>query len=243
MKKPDLSGFACFTQKLEVAPFPGNTLHDLVVLESDPEQGYFFGGALPEEMKKANDHHLYLVVKQTIPCFQDKIIQKAYALQSEHKTNFHLSPGQIIFENKPHSCIRVRVHEIDHLKTFIDELEEMGVEFYCKRRYKHMKPYTSLVMFKKYVELEKTGEAVYRNMNDAHIHFVEIPSQIDYPVFETMREDIRNNCELNMFHMALIYIYSKEKVHNLAAIYSNACNEERLPLLAEFLHKEIQRLL
>jgi hypothetical protein len=242
MKKPDLSGFACLTEKLEMAPFPGESIHDLVVLESNPNQGYFFGGALPEEMKKANDHHLYLVVKETIPCFQDQIIRKAYTLQADNKINIHLSPGQIIFENEPHSSIRARVNEIYRLKDFIEELEDMGVEFYCKRRFKHIKPYTGLVSFKKYLELEKIGEAVYRNMNDAHVHFVEIPAFVDYPLFETMSEDIKNNCELNMFNMALVYIYSKEKVHNLAAIYSSDCNEERLPLLAEFLHKEIQRL-
>jgi len=243
MKKPDLSGFACITQKLKVAPFPGEKIHDWVVLESDPEQGYFFSGTLPEEMKNINDHHLYLVVKQSIPCFQDQIIRKAYALQAEHKTTIHLSPGQIIFENEPHACIRVRVHEIDRLNDFIDEWEEMGIEFYCKRRHRQIKPYTSLVMFKKYIELEKIGEAVFRNMNDSHIHLVEIPAAIDYPIFETMTEDIKNNCELNMFHTALVYMYSKVKIHHLAAIYSTDCNEERLPLLAEFLHKEIQRLL
>lgn len=70
-------------KKLQIARFPQDTLNDLLILESDPEQGYFFGGNMPEQMKNANDLHLYLVIHKTIPCFQDKIIRHAHYIENE----------------------------------------------------------------------------------------------------------------------------------------------------------------
>ena len=242
MKDPAFSGYACFSQKLKVARFSGADLNNLIVLESDPEQGYFFRGNLPEQTKNINDHHLYLVVRKTIPCFQDRIIRHAHYIENELKLNLHISPGQMTFENEAHSCVRIRVSELDLLQDFIDDLEEMGIEFFYGRRFRHFQPYESFVQFKKYINLEKLDEGVYRNMDDNNSHFVEIPSDIDYSLFETMITDIKNNCELNMFNTALVYFHLKDKILNMAALYSRECNEERLPMLVEFLDKEIKRL-
>ena len=243
MKSPAFSGYACFSQQLRVARFTGTDLNNLVILESDPEQGYFFSGSLPEQMKNANDHHLYLVVQKTIPCFQDRIIRHAHYIENELKLNLHISPGQMTFENETHSCVRLRVSELGLLKDFIDDLEEMGIEFVYGRRFRHFQPYVSFVQFKKYIELEALGDDVFRDMEDKNTHFVEIPSDIDYSLFETMIDDIKNNCELNMFNTALVYFHVKDHIMDLVALYSRDCNEERLPLLAEFLDKEVKRLL
>ena len=242
MKKPDLTGYACFSQKLKMDRFPASEQHNLLILESDPQQGYFFSGSLPEEMPLANDHHLYFVVRKAIPCFQDRILRHAHYLENELKLNLHISPGQMSFENENYSCIRVRINELGLIKDFIDKLEEMGIEFFCSRRFKHFKPYTSFVQFKKYVTLEEISEGVYRSITDKNSHYVTIPADIDYAVFETIIEDIKNNCELNMFNPALVYFHQRNKILNLAALYSKTCNEEKLPLLAEFLNKEIKRL-
>ncbi len=243
MKENDLAGYACFSQKLEMDRFPASELHDLLILESDPRQGYFFSGSLPEEMPQANDHHLYFVVRKTIPCFQDKIIRHAHYIEHELKLNLHISPGQMTFENETHSCIRVRLGELGLIKDFIDGLEDMGIEFFYGRRFRYFKPYISLVQFKKYVELKELSEGVYRSQTDNNSHFVEIPTNIDYDVFETMIDDIKNNCELNMFNTALVYFHKKDKVMDFVALYSKKCNEEKLLLLSEFLSKEIHRLM
>ena len=240
MKNIPLSGFACFSQKLEVAPFTEKDFRNILILESDPQQGYFFGGKLPEKTL-SGDHHLYLPIKQSIPCFQDKVIRYAHVIMLEQKHLLHVSPGQMTFENKPHACIRVRMNELGELNTFIDDMEALGIEFYCKRRFKTVKPYISLVQFKKFIALEKLQEKVYRSLYDQHVHFVEISKDIDYSFFENLIEDIKNNCELNMFNTSLVYFHTLDKTIDFVAIYSHECNEERLPLLAEFLEKEMQR--
>ncbi len=243
MKNPALSGYACFSQKLHVARFTGAELNNLVILESDPEQGYFFGGSLPENMNKANDHHLYLVVRKTIPCFQDRIIRHSHYIENERKLNLHISPGQMTFENETYSCIRVRINELNLLKSFIDDLEEMGIEFFYGRRYRHLQPYESFVQFKKFINLEKLEDGIYRNMVDKNTHFVEISTDIEYDLFESMIEDIKNNCSLNMFHTALVYFHLKDRILDMVALYSKECDESRLPVLVEFLDKEIKHLI
>ena len=90
--------------------------------------------------------------------------------------------------------------------------------------------------------MEELSEGVYRSITDKNSHYVTIPADIDYAVFETMIDDIKNNCELNMFNPALVYFHQRNKILNLVALYSKDCNEEKLPLLAEFLGKEIKRL-
>jgi len=242
MNSPAFSGYACFSQKLKIARFTGTELNNLLVLESDPEQGCFFGGSLSEQMRTANDHHLYLVAHKTTPCFQDRIIRQAHYIENEQKLNLHISPVQMIFENETHSCVRTRVNELGLLRDFIENLEDLGIKLLCGRQYKHLKPFVSLVQFKKHIELEQLDEGVYRNINDKNSHFVEIPSDIDYSLFETMIEGVRNNCELNMFNMALVYFHLKDRIMDLVAIYSRECDEERLPWLVEYLDKEIKWL-
>lgn len=242
MKEIAYSGQACFSQKLDIARFTGNTFNDILVLESNPEQSYFFSGNLPEEMPHANDHHLYLVVRHTIPCFQDKIIRHSYYLRDELKMDLHISPGQMTFGNETHACIRIRINELGLIQDFVEELEQLGIEFFCGRHYKHLKPFKSIVQFKKYVDMERLDEGTFRNAHNPHTHFVEIPSDIEYSEFETMIGDIKANCSLNMFNAALVYLPQREKVMNFVALYSRECNEEKLPQLAAFLEKEITRL-
>jgi len=237
-----ISGYASFSKKLEVARFTGENPQHLLILESDPEQGYFFAGHLPEVMGNASDHHLYFVVRKTIPCFQDRILRYAHKLKNERQVHLHLSPGQMTFENEIHSCIRVRVREVALLSSMVENLEEMGIEFFCERHFKHFKPYASFIRFKKYIQIEEIEENVFRDRNHKNIHYVKIPADIEFSLFETMIEDIKNNCELNMFSSSLVYFPLKEDILDMVAIYSRDCDEQKLPQLAEFLDKKIKRI-
>ncbi len=49
--------------------------------------------------------------------------------------------------------------------------------------------------------------------------FVDIPCDIEYDIFETLIEDIINNCELNMFNTALVCSLVKNRVMDLVALY------------------------
>lgn len=237
-----ISGYACVSKKLQVARFTGENPHNLLILESDPEQGYFFTGNLPGEMGNASDHHLYFVVRKTIPCFQDRILRYAHKLKNEQQVQLHLLPGQMTFENEIHSCIRVRVSEVALLSSMVENLEEMGVEFFCQRHFKHFKPYASFIRFKKYIQIEEFEEDVFRDHNNKNIHYVKIPADIEFSLFETMIKDIKNNCELNMFSTSLVYFPLKDDIFDMVAIYSRECDEQRLPQLSEFLDKEIKRI-
>ncbi len=229
-----LEGFACFVERLPIAVSPFSERNNVLILESDPEPGYFSRNGFPENLAHANDHHLYLLTQKPITCFQDWIIQQACIAKNRYGINIRVSPGQLIFKNKAHNCIRMRTQEVDNVKRFVDFLKEQDVKFI---KHTSVKPFESLVHFKKHIEIRSVGNGVYADLHDKNRHFVKIPVLVDFEEFEKIVKEIKNNCNFSMFNAAQVSMTRREKVINFIAIYSKDCDENRLPEFKKFVDK------
>jgi hypothetical protein len=229
-----IEGFACFADRLDIAVSPFSNKKGILILESDPEPGYFSKNGFPENLARTNDHHLYILTKQPVTCFQDWVIQQACKAKNKHNIKLHVSPGQLVFKNIQHNCIRMRTQEVENIEPFINLIRDNDVKFV---KHLKVKPFNSIVHFKKHIQIESLGEGIYADVNDKNRHFVEIPELVEFERFEEIVEDIKNNCEFNMFNAAYVTLARRDRVMKFIAIYSKHCEEERLPDFKYYLDK------
>ncbi len=239
MKKIDFSNMVCFSTELPMASYPGGAQYKVMILESDPRPGYYAEGGFPDRLKYVHNHHLFLIIKNPVSCMQDKIIRHVGRIKKEKKLSLHAWPGQLTLFNNTYPCIRIRITEVDHLDVFIKELQNVGIEFMHR---KSVNPYSSFIQYKKRVDFVKIGEGIYEDADELNRYFVSISKDIEYSDFLRIMKDTRNNCDFNMFDASLVYYHEKDCTHDMISLYSEHCNEKRLPEMKEFLEKEINKL-
>ncbi len=239
MKTTPFSRMVCFSTELPMAAFPGADQYKVMILESDPRPGYFAEGGFPEHLKHVHDHHLYVVIKNPVSCMQDKIIRHACRIKNENSLSLHASPGQLTLFNTVYPCIRIRTTEVSHLDVFIEEFQKVGIEFMHR---KNVKPYTSFIQYKKQIDFLKVSDGIYEDANEKNRYFVSISRDIEYADFKRMMVDTKNNCDFNLFDSSLVYYHENDCTYDLVSIYSEHCDEERLPEMKEFLEREIKLL-
>ncbi len=239
MEHNHIEGYACFAERLDIAVSPFSKKNGILILESDPEPGYFSKNGFPENLAHASDHHLYILTKHPVTCFQDWVIQHSFRVRNKLKINLHISPGQMSFLNVQHNCIRMRTQEISSIKPFLDDLKKLNIKFVG---HTNMQPIKSIVHFKKHIEIKPISQGIFSDIFDKNRHFVEIPQHIELnelEEFEKIIEKIKNNCQFNMFNAALVSIARRDRVINMIAIYSKHCDESKLPEFKYYLEKHI----
>lgn len=210
--------------------------NNILILESDPEPGYFSRGGFPENLIHASDHHLYIVTKHPVACFQDWVIQHSFSIKKKLNINLHISPGQLSFLNIQHNCIRIRTQEVASIKPFINDLKNLDIQFV---KHTKIQPFNSIVHFKKHIEMTPLEEGVYADVNDNNRHYISLPRNLEFEEFENIVKLIKNNCGFNMFNAAYASLAQHDKVINFIVIYSKHCDEKRLPEFIHYLDKHI----
>ncbi len=229
----------CFSKKLMVARFPSEEHEGIMILESSPFPSYYSVSGFPNSLKSVKDHHLYLIVKKPFPCFQDRVFRYSFKLKEKMGFTFHVSPGQITFQNETFPMVRVRTDETSQLNPLIDTYRALGIQFMKDRK---IQPYEATVQFKRYTKFEKVGDEVYKDRENPNRHFIKIPVDIDIDAFDKIIFDIKNNCDFHMFDASLVYLNCGDNFIDMVSIYSDHCDENRLPELHKSLIEEIKRL-
>ncbi len=233
MKTAELNGLTCYNFKKEVAHSPLSSELKCLILESDPTPDYYALNNFPPN-KRDSEMHLFLPIKKSLNCFQDIVLRKTCCLNETFATDLHVTPGQLIFRNENHQCIRVRASETKHLKAVKDELEKIGIEFMSDTK---INQYETTIFYKKYTEFVKIEENVYQDKANANRYFFPISNHIELNEFLEGIKTIKNNCDYHRFDSFLSFIFIKEKVQDFIGIYSEHCDKTRFGELKEQIKK------
>ncbi len=233
MKSIDLYGTTCynFEDKLGKSSYSG--ISDILILESDPNPNYYSRSNFPPN-KHQKSWRLYLLVKKSINCFQDKILRQSYIINEKLKLDIDILPGHIDFEHKEIQCIRINTHDVSVLDSIINELKKTGIEFIKNKK---VKDFETTIFFKQYTEFVEMQEGVYRNSKVDGMYFFEIDKLIEWDIFLEGVEKIKNNCNYHLFDSFLSFNIAKGKATDYVGIYSKHCEEERFSELKENIHK------
>ncbi len=233
MKSIDLYGTTCynFEDKLGKSSYSG--ISDILILESDPNPNYYSRSNFPPN-KHQKSWRLYLLVKKSINCFQDKILRQSYIINEKLGLDIDILPGHIAFEHKEIQCIRINTHDVSVLDSIINELKKTGIEFIKNKK---VKDFETTIFFKQYTEFVEMQEGVYRNSKVDGMYFFEIDKLIEWDIFLEGVEKIKNNCNYHLFDSFLSFNIAKGKATDYVGIYSKHCEEERFSELKENIHK------
>lgn len=224
MEKIAFEGLTCFTVKLEVERCKKSEDLGVLLLESDHNPGYYSVQNFPPNKKKASDRHCYLLVKNSVNCFQDIVLRLAREVRQNIDHNLHLTPGQMTFNNKEYQCVRINTREMEYVPEVISNLKSLGIEFVSDKKFDK---YTSLIYFKKYIQFIKLMDGVYQDANLAGRYFFEIPKTINYNEFESKISSIKNSCNFHLFDAFFNHFFFKDSVQDFVGIYSEHCDEKR----------------
>ncbi len=162
-------------------------------------------------------------------------MRMAHQLRERTGTMLHISPGQITLWNKTWSCIRIRTDDVAVLPEYIKGFRSLGIRFLRDR---HVEPYHAFVQYKRYTEFVIMEPGIYRDSENPHLYFVTLPANLEYPRFEELIKEVKNNCDFHMFDASLIYLNCGTRFIDMVGVYSEHCEEERLGEMKRFLEEK-----
>ena len=233
MKNIDIYGTTCYNFEDILGKSSYSGLSDILILESDPNPNYYSRSNFPPN-KHQKSWRLYLLIKKSINCFQDKILRQSYIINEKLKLESDILPGHIVFENKETQCIRISTSDASALENIIIELKKTGLEFIKDKK---VKDFETIIFFKKYTELVEIQEGVYRDSKVEGMYFFEISNLIEWDVFLEGVQRIKNNCNFHLFDAFLSFNIAKGKAVDYIGIYSKHCEEERFSELKQNIQK------
>ena len=222
METIEFKGNNCFTFKANVARSPYSDKFKCLILESDTTPNYYAKGNFPPNEKQLTDKHLYLIIKNNINCFQDVIIRHMISLKDKLKLKAY--PGQMTLHNADYQCIRVNLIDEEEFKIFIDSLIKLGFKF---EHDKKLKPYDSLIYYKKYTEFVKIEDDVYVDKNNPNRYFFKIDGHIDFEEFDAGISKIKHKCNYHLFDSFFSYLFYGNTIYDFIGIYSKHCDQNR----------------
>ena len=235
MKSNELDNITCIEAMLRIVHPPLGESVKYLILESDPNPDYYALHNFPPNTEHANVRHLYLLVKNTIHCFQDVILRNIHQLREQFGSSMHIYPGSMSFQNEDYQCIRMDTTQVDRLPELIEALQKLGLTFLKDRK---SDDYTGLVHYKKYIEYLAVEDGVFQDKNDANRFFFQINTHIDFEKFLKGMVHIKNRCEYHLFDPFLTEIFIKDKVYNFIGIYSKHCDKNRFGELKKEIKKQ-----
>ncbi len=223
MNEAELHGLTCYNFIKEVARSPLSSEIKYLVLESDPTPDYYTRSNFPPNKRDA-EMHLYLPIKKQVNCFQDIVLRETCCFNEEYKSDIHVTPGQMIFQNENLQAIRIRGSEMNYLPMLIEDLQKLGIEFMKDTK---VKQYKSTIFYKKFTEFVKIEEDVYQDKDNVFRYFFAINCHIELDTFLKGMKTIKNNCDFHLFDSFLSFMFIKNKVQDFIGVYSEHCDKNR----------------
>jgi hypothetical protein len=207
-------------------------LNNTLVLENiEPFPGYH-GSNLPTE---PIPHYLYFILNKKYAT--ERIIRITQSIKRYFKPEFDATAGRICIYNDQFYCVRVK-----DLKSFanIAELQscyyDEGLRFMKKKNISG----PALIRLNKYFILQKLEEGIFLDLEEPRMHYLQIPLQLRWKLFEKITYTIKNNFDNPNFDSALGSIFLKEVI-DVLRIFAKEWNIDRLRDLRKKYLDEIAR--
>jgi hypothetical protein len=234
MNNIDLYGLTCFKVKLKVDKPKEDVGSKYLILESDPNPDYYARHSFPPNEEHEHQKHLYLLVKNSINCFQDVILRNTSEIRKQFNFLLNIYPGSLTFHNDNYQCVRVDTTNSSQILPLIKTLNNLGIKFIKDKK---LDAFVSLIHYKKYVEYHKIDEDVYQDISDPYRFFFQINKHLNFDDFLKGMEQIKFNCNFHMFDAFLSDMFIRNEMLDFIGLYSKHCDQTRFSELKEKLKK------
>jgi len=229
-----LEAVGTITKKEILKTIEHDTSKALVLETIKPYPGYH-GTTIPEQL---NPISLFLVTDKKYS--GEAVIRATMAVKKNYSESFDAVPGLITVFNNLTPCIRIKdlksYHQISEL---IDLYRKNGIDFMKDRK---VEEFSGLIKIRKYFELEKVEEGLYKDLETPQMAYFIIPTMVSWNVFESITHNLKVNPEYNNFDAALGVFFTPQGVIDSVRIYSEEIDMEDVKLLKTKYHQEIRRI-
>jgi len=217
-------------EKLET--LSSNILENTLVLdEIEPFPGYH-GANLPTGY---NPHTVYIILKKKLSTV--RIMRLTQDIRKYFKHDFDGTAASVCINNDVFDCIRVRNLEN---YSYIPELQKNylheGVKFMKKREIKG----DGIIEIRKHFELEELEPGIFKDLEDSHMHYIEISRHLNWPMFLEITTSIKHNIDNLHFDAALGAIYLKEII-DMVRIFTKDLSLDELRTIKNMYSEELKK--
>ena len=231
MENIEHEGLACYNVEINIGRSHFSDDIGMLVLETNAAPDYYSRAHFPPQARPKN-WRLFVLVKKHIHCFQDIVLKKAFQINQSLEQNLEIMPGQMVFNKKSYQCIRINLEDISKLRNILTELETLGLEFLSDKKVSN---FQTQIFFKRYTQLVKMEEGVYKDSKITGRYFFEIPKLVEFDEFQEGIKKIKTNCNYHLFDAFLSFMFVKGGIgQDFIGIYSDHCDETRFSELKQF---------
>lgn len=222
------------TKKEILSTVEHDTAKALVLETIKPYPGYH-GTTIPEQL---NPISLFLVTDKKFT--GEAVIRATMSVKRDFNSHFDAVPGQITIFNTLTPCIRIKdLLQYEKIYDLVTLYRKHGIEFMKER---NVEPFSGLIKIRKYFEMEKVEDGLYKDMITPEMAYFFIPNQLSWNVFESITHNLKVNPELNNFDAALGVFFTPEGVIDGVRIYHEELNMDELKELRNKYLQEMKRL-
>lgn len=188
-------------------------IKDTCVLESiSPFYGYY--DVIPDIRKPL---YLYLMLEGHL--FTSDIMLAVNAIKQKADFPFDAVHASITFpNNEPAYSIRVRDLA---LYSDIEKLQRLLVDqgLRMKRKSRAIQNVYGWIRLDKFFYLEPWGDGLYKDLQQSHHGYFELPAQITWEKFVELTTEVKYDTNLLYFDAARAFFFEKDKTVELVRIY------------------------
>jgi len=220
------------TKEEHLASLEHDILPNTMVIETrEPFPGYH-GKDLPDT---STPEFVFFVTKQKYTT--EHIARVTQNIRKYFKDDVDIARAEITIYNTKYSCIRVKNCE-DYSKVV--ELQECykgeGIKFAKKKKVDTV----GLIRIQKHFSIEETTEGIYKDMEEEHTTYLQVPIFMTWPQFKSITYKIKNNMGDSNFDAAQGLFYRRGNIVDLVRIYADIDINKLEDIRSRYL-KEISR--
>ena len=225
MEEVKYKGLACYNSTVMLdKSVEFSKKNKLLVLETNSYPDYYSIEHFPPNNHQ-KDWRLFLLVENHINCFQDMVLKEAYKIKRKFSDVIDIKPGQLDFKGNKYLCVRLFIKNSDVISPIVSILQNMGLSF---AKDTSVEKYESLHYYKRYTELTKIIDGVYRDIIIPGYYYFSIDQNVEYEEFLIGIKKIKHSCNFHMFDSMLSFMFTdSNKGQDFIGIYSEHCDENR----------------
>ncbi len=220
------------TKEVTFTTVKHNIVPNTLVLETlQPFPGYH-GENLPTDTKP---EAVYLVLSKE---FSTEFIYRTVK-KIRRFINFPLDaiPGEAVIYNDHYYAIRIRNLEKYEL---LQDLQQWFIdEGLTPMKSKNIEA-NGLIRLKKLFLLENMTNSIFKDLEDKHMYYVEIPMEVSWSLFRKITYNVKNNIDNRNFDAARTYMYLNG-ITDFVRIYAKNPSLERLEDIKNRYNDEMRR--
>ncbi len=241
MEKNEIIGsIGYITKKETLAPYQSKHNYPELILEDmNPFPGFYEFYNIPRNEKELIPRSLFVVLRTFHYICEDDVIRMAQRIkQNNQDLEFDAVLGHITLLNELRTVLRIKMKNLDHLGKVLELFENEGIDFDKKRK---VKQFTTLISVRKYLEMQKLDNGIYKDMDMANTYYLELYQELEWDQFEEITGILKTNSEYKSFDAARGTIYVKEGLIDLVRIYDVEATNDKLKYLKDRYKKEIEQ--